>query len=147
MDKQTRSIGAASKIILKNETDSSGSLLKAALPYNDSAKKTTYLYGANGQISEVTDPLGQKTSFYYSNAAYATNDAEGNLQQTVKTVEPDGKETWTYNDKLGRKTRVEEKKPDEAKGFDVCAHAIRLPSEHECDVEWQIVIDVLCLRC
>lgn len=111
IDKQTRTVGTESKILLKIETDSSGALLKAALPYNDIAQKTSYLYGANGEISEATNPLGQKTFFYYSNVAYAANGSEGNLQQSVKVVEPDGKETWTYNDKSGRTIRAEDKSP------------------------------------
>ncbi|WP_237178989.1 hypothetical protein [Paenibacillus sp. MMS18-CY102] len=81
------------------------------MPYKDIAQKTTYLYGANGEISEATNPLGQKTLFYYSNFSYTANRYEGNMQQTVRTVEPDGKETWTYKDKSGRTIRVADRSP------------------------------------
>ena len=115
VDVQTRVVGTTSRMVLKNDFDSSGALLKAAKPYNINGQKTTYVYGKNGELSTVTNALGQQTKYYYSNAAYAINGTSGGLQSTVKVIEPDGKETWSYADKLGRVVKNEEKSATKAR--------------------------------
>ncbi|MBD3920026.1 RHS repeat protein [Paenibacillus sp. PR3] len=109
VDVQTRQVtGSASRIVLKNEYDSSGVLLKETKPYNDNNQKTSYVYGKNGELSTLTNPLGQQTKYYYSNAVYAINGSSSTLQSTVKVIEPDGKETWSYSDKLGQLVKNQE---------------------------------------
>ncbi|GGG86368.1 RHS repeat domain-containing protein [Paenibacillus radicis (ex Gao et al. 2016)] len=101
---QTQSIGSQTRTVLKNTINSSGTLIKSSQPYGDIAKEVKYEYGNNGQIKKSTDPLGS-TNYYYANRASKVDGSSSYLQNTTKVVSPDGKETWTYQDKTGRTTK------------------------------------------
>ncbi|MBH5318332.1 hypothetical protein I6N90_10985 [Paenibacillus sp. GSMTC-2017] len=108
---EKRQVGSTVQVLQKNETDNSGALLKTSIPYNNPDFKTSYVYGANGDLLSSTDPIGQVTNAYYSNAAYRVDGSTSNLQDVVRVVEPDSKEIWTYKDKLGQVTKVVESSP------------------------------------
>ncbi|MFC5401490.1 RHS repeat domain-containing protein [Cohnella soli] len=109
IETQKRSVGSETKTILKNLTDNTGKLITTSLPFADVSKATNYSYGANGAVKSKTDALGQQTNYFYSNTAYAIDGSYTYLQDTIKVVEPDGKETWTYKDKAGRTVKQIEK--------------------------------------
>ncbi|MBE1442606.1 RHS repeat-associated core domain-containing protein [Paenibacillus sp. OAS669] len=108
VEKEQRKVGSTLRTIVANKYSLSGKLLKESYPYGEIDKKTTYLYGKNGQISVVTNALGLQTQTFYANVAYASDNGTGYLQSTVKTVEPDGKETWNYMDRFGQVQQITE---------------------------------------
>lgn len=111
VEKQLAQSGNEERIMNKIETDESGVLVKATLPYGNEALKSMIEYSGNGKEAEVTNALGETTYYSYANAAYKTDGTAVYGQTTTKVVEPDGKETWTYEDRMGNVTKVVEKTP------------------------------------
>lgn len=102
-------MGTNERVVVLNEMDNTGLFLKATLPYGDVNQKKNYTYNIFGTPKEITKPLGQTTTYAYSNAAYKTNGSATYLQKTSKVVSPDGKETWSYEDRMGRVIKEVEK--------------------------------------
>ncbi|ANY68036.1 hypothetical protein BBD42_17315 [Paenibacillus sp. BIHB 4019] len=109
IEKQEQIIGNTLRVLVLNKTNSTGKLLESTLPYGSVDKEVKYSYGENGQISKVTDPIGQVTDYYYSNVTTKDDGSAYYLQNTTKVVGPDGKETWNYQDRLGRVIKQVEK--------------------------------------
>ncbi|WP_171056241.1 RHS repeat-associated core domain-containing protein [Paenibacillus sinopodophylli] len=108
-EKQSRKVGSIERVLVRNELDTRGVLIKAKLPFDDAAQKIQYSYSIFGTPKEVTYPLGQKTITAISNAVYKTDGSATYLQTTTKVDSPDGKETWSYQDRMGRTLKVVEK--------------------------------------
>ncbi|RIE03577.1 RHS repeat protein [Cohnella faecalis] len=108
-EKIQRAIGSNTKVIQTKIFDSTGMVVKATLPYNDPTKGEYYSYGEDGQIQTVTNALGQSSNYYYSNSVTATDGSLSLPQMTSKTVDQDGKETWSYADRAGRVVKQVEK--------------------------------------
>ncbi|SFF46779.1 RHS repeat-associated core domain-containing protein [Paenibacillus algorifonticola] len=109
IEKQEQIVGNASRVLVLNKTNLTGKLLKSTLPYGSVDKEVKYAYGQNGLISRVTDPIGQATDYYYSNVMTKEDGSAYYLQNTTKVVGRDGKETWNYQDRLGRVIKQVEK--------------------------------------
>ncbi|MBG9587208.1 RHS repeat-associated core domain-containing protein [Cytobacillus firmus] len=115
LEKQEKKAGTDTKTVLKNETNSTGLLLMASYPHGDLNQGTFFEYGKNGTHSKVTDALDHTTSYYFANTAQKTDGSVAHLEKTVKMVNPDGKETWTYYDQNGNVAKVEEKNAEKTR--------------------------------
>ncbi|MCU6795127.1 S8 family serine peptidase [Paenibacillus sp. WQ 127069] len=112
VEKQWRQpTGSAPKLVLSNVMDSTGHLIKETHPYGDATSKTQYTYGANGALQTTTDAEGNQTKYYYANTSTAANGTSQYPQATVKVVEPDDKESWSYQDRGGRTLKSVENTP------------------------------------
>ncbi|WP_040951524.1 RHS repeat domain-containing protein [Gorillibacterium massiliense] len=111
IEKQEQAVGASRRTLVVNHTNSTGKLQTETLPYGDDTKKTQYYYGNNGQIIKSVNALNQETNYQYANAAYGTDGSSAYLQSVIRVTDPDGKETTTYQDKLGRIEKVVEQSP------------------------------------
>ncbi|KEQ25446.1 RHS repeat-associated core domain-containing protein [Paenibacillus tyrfis] len=105
---EQRSLEGKDRTVLTAKTDSTGKLVLQKLPYGQDSLKTTYTYGPMGVKTE-TNAASETRTATYANAAF--NSLMSQLQRTTKTVEPDGKETWTYTDPYGRTIKQIEKSP------------------------------------
>lgn len=109
LEKQTQQIGTNLRTLVVNHFNETGLVLHETLPFGEATKKTQYVYGANGKVAKTIDALNQETIYNYANAAHQTNGSATYLQDTIKQIDPDGKETWTYIDRHGRVEKIVEK--------------------------------------
>ncbi|MCD1258265.1 S8 family serine peptidase [Paenibacillus athensensis] len=108
VDKQQKQVGSSVVTTLVNQTNNAGNIIKEIDPFGDPAQKTTYTYANNGKVRTVTNALGETTTYSYANAAYFTSGSSTRLQDTVKAVTADGKQTWSYYDREGRLIQTDE---------------------------------------
>ncbi|RKN71861.1 RHS repeat domain-containing protein [Paenibacillus ginsengarvi] len=90
--------------------DSTGTLKIQTLPYGQNSLKTEFAYGPYG-LYRTTNALGQVTQMYYANTATKADNSTSWRQLTTRSIEPDGREIWTYKDRFGRDEKIVEKSP------------------------------------
>ncbi|MCD1258176.1 hypothetical protein B5M42_004895 [Paenibacillus athensensis] len=108
VEKQERKAGSSTKTTMVRNFDSTGTRLLMELPYNDYNHRTAYTYDKNGHVKSIMNGLNQSTYVYTANTAYRTDGSSMYPQSTIRTVEPDGKETWVFKDRSGRVTSQRE---------------------------------------
>jgi len=111
LEKEIQQIGGNSRTLTENRYNPSGRVLTETLPFGREDRKTQFVYGTNGELWRVMDALNQETVYQYASAVHDTGGTFTYLQKTTRQVDPDGKETWTYEDRFGRVEKVVEKTP------------------------------------
>ncbi|WP_195571467.1 RHS repeat domain-containing protein [Paenibacillus sp. 1001270B_150601_E10] len=88
---------------------SDGQLIDEELPFGESSLATMYSYDSLGRQKTITNSLGHKTEYYYSNTAI-----EGHVESrsTNKVLYPDGTVEFNYLDKYGRVDRIVSQIPE-----------------------------------
>jgi RHS repeat-associated protein len=101
--------------ILEKKESYNGKIANKFIPFGNQSMSTKYEYDSQFRIKSITDPIGQKTLYSYSNVT--KNETTGNevLRNTVKQVLPNGKEEITYHDEYGRKVKILELSPSKSK--------------------------------
>jgi RHS repeat-associated protein len=100
--KSQRTVGGVTRI-MQTQSTVNGRMATTSLPYGSEDLKTISTFDSLSRPQTVTDSLGHITSYAYANAA-KKNTAGGYdyLQNTVKSTGPDGLETLSFYDALGR---------------------------------------------
>ncbi|MFC5701645.1 polymorphic toxin-type HINT domain-containing protein [Cohnella faecalis] len=104
------------RLMLVNDTYD-GLNINKSKPYGDAAYATTYTYDSLGRLKTTVNPAAETTTYYYSNSAKNLVTNKSTLQNTVKVVQPDGKEEISYYNPLGELVKATATTPDAAKNI------------------------------
>lgn len=102
--------------VVETEYDSMGRVSRQSRPYRsgqESPQWSVYTYDALGRVVSEQSPDGSATSSYY-NEASRPNVASAAAGETVRVVDPWGRERWARFDALGRVVEVVEPEPNSA---------------------------------
>jgi len=104
--------GQNSRTLLVNES-TDGQLVDTSKPYAHNELKTVYAYDSLGRAKTTTNSIGEKTQYLYANSSFVGTTSV--LQETISTIDPDGKVTVSFANQLGFVDRVIEESPDKTR--------------------------------
>lgn len=99
--------------IIETQYTQLGEVWKKSKPYRsgDTVQWTEIIYDLLGRTSQIVEPDGSSSKAFY-NITPVPAQASGSAGETMKTVDPWGRERWTRKDALGRLAEIVEPKAD-----------------------------------
>ncbi|WP_251561283.1 RHS repeat-associated core domain-containing protein [Paenibacillus pasadenensis] len=96
------------RITQRNESNN-GVDVSRSIPFGDAKYATTYRYDSLNRLLSETNSIGEATTYLYSNKKTVLSTNVSSLQNTVRVLDPYGKETTTYSNNIGAVTRTKER--------------------------------------